>query len=61
MVIVSTSELKFAFHHAFPGTSWPFNFHSAFDLLAVLAVLTAAISLALPKTIEKKRDTIEKD
>ena len=53
-------KIEFCFH-TFPGASWPLNFHFTFDLLAVLTVLTAAISLALPKNIEKKRDTIEKD
>ena len=42
-----------------PGKVWPVNYHFTFDFMAVLAVLTAAISLLLPKTIEKKRDTIE--
>ena len=43
----------------YPGKSWPVNFHFTFDFMAVLAILAAAISLLLPKTIEKKRDTIE--
>jgi len=41
-----------------PGSSWPLNFHLAFDLLAVSAILTTAVSLFLPQTIEKKRDMI---
>ena len=41
-----------------PGSSWPLNFHLAFDLLTVSAILTTAVSLFLPQTIEKKRDII---
>ena len=41
------------------GLSWPLNYHFVLDVLAVSALLAAVASLFLPKTIEKKRDTLE--
>jgi len=45
---------RYAF--SYTGLGWPLNYHFVFDLLAVLGLLTIAVSLFLPKTIEKKRE-----
>ena len=41
------------------GKGWPLNYHFVFDLLAVVTVAVVIVSCFLPKTIEKKRDTLE--
>ena len=46
--------LLYAF--SYTGLGWPLNYHFVFDLLAVLGLLTIAVSLFLPKTVEKKRE-----
>ena len=41
------------------GRGWPLNFHFMFDLLAVLTVGVVLLSLLLPKSAERKRDSPE--
>ena len=41
------------------GKGWPLNYHFMYDLVAVSSLVAVVISFFLPKTIEKKRDTLE--
>lgn len=41
------------------GKGWPLNYHFVFDLLALVTVAVVIVSCFLPKTIEKKIDTLE--
>lgn len=45
--------------HSILGKSWPLNFHLAFDLLVVGAVIAVVVCLFLPRSIEQKRDSLE--
>ena len=42
------------------GLGWPVNYHFVFYVCVLVALLTAGLTFILPKSIEKKRDTIER-
>lgn len=44
---------------SYVGKGWPLNFHFVLDVCAVIAVMTAAMTLLLPRSIEKKRETLD--
>ena len=49
------SHAKCIFISISSGLSWPLNYHSMFEIIAILALGIILFSLLLPKTIEKKR------
>ena len=55
--LCANSPIPLTFFH--PGTRWPLNFHFVFDLLAVGSVGLILFSFFLPRSIEKKKDSIE--
>ena len=44
---------------SYVGKGWPLNYHLVLDVCALVAIITAAMTLLLPRSIENKRETID--
>ena len=58
--VTSYSYIVQCITFSFAGLGWPVNYHFVFYICVLVIFLVVVLTFFLPKTIETKRDTLEK-